>query len=771
MRWPSLIFLIFLTIDIGANPLIIKQQSIDYPLLDHMEFYIDKNNEISLTDLRDENFNQFVSLKENRGSFGFVSGTVWLRLRFEGEVLSSTFPHWFLALGTSKLREINLYQWQGDSLIREHHTGSQFKWHQREVKNRNWALRFTMVEGKSEIILRIRSFAPINLNLLIQPPPLLFARANTEDMILGFTFGFFVLMMIYNSAGYFITKERTFILFSALMFTAITLRLCLTGLGFIHLWPNHPGWTEFITRFSGGCSIALIGFFTRDYLRVWEWNPYLSKAILISSITVICFVLWPIFRVIPVIGSIVMFLSPLLACWASFLATFQQRNGAKTLLFGGFCLLSFIALSLLSRLGYVAPLSSALSWLDVGMFCMLTLASLGLANRIKEEKFMRIREAARADTKSEFLANMSHEIRTPINAIIGFSDLALQNDASKEDQQSYIKQISQSGEKLLGIINIVLDMSKLDAGKLETHASEFNLIELCNNATNQFFPQLQDKDLTLTLIQSPDLPTFIFGDSLRIYQILTNLIGNAIKFTQSGTVTISVNLSQASNLILEVRDTGIGISETQLEGLFEPFSQADSSTTRLFGGTGLGLSITKQLAELMHGKIEVSSVRHKGTSFTVSVPVKSIVHNIQSNILEKPRLKQSNHLGNCKVLLVEDNLVNQQLASKILTKAGMMCTIASDGLEAIQLIDQESFDVVLMDIQMPIMDGYEATRQIRGDLANDSLTIIGLTANVMGDDRAACISVGMNDFMTKPYKAETLIRTISRWYLDNGRPP
>ncbi|MFT7686096.1 MAG: signal transduction histidine kinase/CheY-like chemotaxis protein [Candidatus Azotimanducaceae bacterium] len=769
MRYILLFCLIILSFDIAAKPVRIEDQSIDYPLFNHMEYLIDENNEFDVSDIINASSTNFESLIKNRGNFGFIPGTLWLRLDLQSDIPFATFPHWFLALGTSIIQELDLYQWQEGLVAREHHTGSKFPFNQREVKHRNWVLRIDMSEGQSVIILRIQSLSPINLKPLIQPPSLFFARVNNENMALGFLFGLFVVMMIYNTAVFFITKERTFLLFSVLVFTAIIYRLCITGLGFANIWPNHPDWTIPITRISGGASIALIGLFARDYLQIWTWNKALSRALLLTSIGLIIFVMWPVFKVIPAISFVILLLPPILVSIGAFLAIKRKQTEATFLVIAWVSLLACQGLGLLNTLGYIPQLFEVLSWMDVGMISMVMLSSVGLANRINEEKVMRVKASSRADTKSEFLANMSHEIRTPMNAIIGFSDLTLQKDCTKQEQQNYLLQINQSGEKLLEIINIVLDMSKIEAGKLEINTREFNLIELCNNVTSQFKPQLQSKQMELRLILAPDLPTKIEGDSLRIYQILTNLLSNAIKFTTSGNVIITVHLSEISDLIVKIADTGIGMSSDQLEGLFEPFGQADASTTRLYGGTGLGLSISKQLAELMHGSIEVNSVLNEGSTFTVTLPIKSIAEDKVVNDLDTVPIAEVNQLVDCKVLLVEDNLVNQRLAHTIIKKAGMSCTIAFNGLEAIHILNQESFDIVLMDIQMPVMDGYETTRQIRNDRTNELLPIIGLSANVMDEDREACIKVGMNDFVGKPFKADALIGTIIRWHINNGR--
>lgn len=373
--------------------------------------------------------------------------------------------------------------------------------------------------------------------------------------------------------------------------------------------------------------------------------------------------------------------------------------------------------------------------------------------------------------KSEFLANMSHEIRTPMNAVIGFSELALdcQNEAEKH---TYLKQILDSSKSLLGILNDILDFSKIEARQLSIENKVFNLNQLLNNLQRMFELRAQEKGLLFTLNKDENLPEYLLGDPLRLRQILTNLLGNAFKFTERGAVKLDVvqlaRTDKRISLIFKLQDSGIGMSQSQLESLFKPFSQADNSITRRFGGTGLGLSISRNLAHLMGGEITVESAPNIGSqfSFQVDLPAANAAQ-IASEISQRDATNLLNNASNAsevlqhkKVLLVEDNHVNQLLATRLLQKLNIEVALAQNGQEAINSLESDTYDFVLMDIQMPIMDGLEATRRIRQNPLLTNLPIIAMSAGVTLDEQALCAKVGMSAFIGKPIDFNELKNTL-----------
>ncbi|CAK0764785.1 two-component system, sensor histidine kinase and response regulator [Gammaproteobacteria bacterium] len=392
--------------------------------------------------------------------------------------------------------------------------------------------------------------------------------------------------------------------------------------------------------------------------------------------------------------------------------------------------------------------------------------------RALNQDLMAARNQAQAanHAKGEFLANMSHEIRTPMNAILGLSEVLARSPLTT-DQQDCVDQVLASGRALLGILNDILDYSKIEAGQLDLEEASFSLERLLQDLGTLFSIQAKTKSLEIQRVVAPDVPAWLVGDSLRLRQILINLTGNAIKFTEKGEVMIQVSVekNQAGRVVLrfEVRDTGIGIAEDAQLRLFVPFNQADNSTTRRFGGTGLGLAISQRLVKLMGGEIGVESVVDQGSTFWFTVSL--AVGEAPADAFEGASTKASSScLAGLSILIVEDNPINQEVARRLLELEGAQVRVADHGLEALNLLQADpAFDLVLMDIQMPVMSGYEATQRIRSELGLRDLPILALTAGVMLSDRQEALNAGMNDFISKPFEVSQLISSVARHC---GRP-
>lgn len=780
VRWLLLLALLLQCLPMSAMaaaPVDVKSLPARMGLEPWITYTCDGQMPRTLSDVRDSDF---TPLQRPYISFGFRPDACWFRwtLHNTGE----DTRRFLFTVDYPVLDHVDLFQTANGTLT-HWALGDGLRFAARDIDSRNFVIPLTLAAGQTATYtLRVKSSGSMTVPLYLSDRDRFIGMHELNEWWLGVFYGISLGLLFYHGFLWLVLRERIYRFYVLHLGAALAYLATLQGLGY-RVWPDWIEWNN-RSNFLAGYFLFLTGaLFARDYLNTRGWKVGDRLLLGLAGINLAALLLQALIPVTVMYKSLAaMAIITMFSLLVTGLVRWKQglREARQFVIAWGLFMMMAIIFSL-KTYGIFAnlPVLQTVNFLQLGMILQQVLLSLGLADRLtslKQEKIQReqeiLRERAENEAKGDFLAKMSHEIRTPMNAVLGLTHL-LRDSRLDNAQREQVNMLSSAGQSLLELINDILDYSKISAGKLELEKTTFNLPALFSDCVSMFAVNASQKSLSLAYEPAPGLPVWVKGDPVRIRQIASNLLNNAIKFTEQGQIHVRLQSRQSTTpdrawILIEVEDTGIGLSDDELKPLFQAFQQADVSTTRKYGGSGLGLAISRQLVEMMEGEIGVRSLPGKGSTFWFRIPLEIATAPVQTEQRTPPPSRDK--LAGRQLLVVEDNPVNQFVITGLLRKLGITPLLSQDGQGSLDMLQQHpEIELVLMDCEMPGMDGYEATRLLRLREAAEGrprLPVIALTAHAMASHRERCLAAGMDDHLAKPVVLDELARVLLRYLAD-----
>ena len=787
----------------ALEPVILTDSPEEYPLGLHMEILEDKEKKWRIEDVTSPGFSKkFIKSNRENPNFGFTNSVYWARFKLKN---ISGMNEWLLEIGYPQLDRIELYIEQLSRLDKTYDrfvvkkAGDFYPFKEREVKHQNFVFHLPVVFNKEQIFyIRIETGSSMQIPLTLWSSEAFAENDHDERIAFGVYYGIILAMALYNLFLFFSLRDRNYLYYVLYIISYGFTQLSLNGIAYEYLWPDLPLWSNKSLAFLVGFLLLWLSKFSSNFLITRIHAPKTDKlfSMLVGlSLLVMLFSFTGAYQMAARVGVGLLLAFVLLAMTAGIITWLKGYRPARYFVIAWFIFLFGSFLYLLRAFG-AAPNNFITTYsMQIGSTLEVVLLSLALADRInvmrrekEEAQALAIDNLHKADKlKDEFLANTSHELKTPLNGIIGIAEALIDGSAGKvtSAQSSRLTMILTSGKRLLNLVNDILDFSKLRHHDIALRKEPVDMRQITELVMILCRPMLAGKPLKLENEIGENLP-LATGDENRLQQIMHNLIGNAIKFTESGTVRVTAKelyseqregVRENNYLEITVSDTGIGISKDKFDTIFKSFEQADAGISRLYGGTGLGLSITKQLIELHGGTIRVESELGKSSDFIFTLPV----YGDREERIQEPPLRQIaltreaadaeispvetarqiiSTDGSTKILAVDDDPINLQVLVDQLFLQGYTVKQVTGGAEALDAVTKEQYDLVLLDIMMPMMSGYEVCKKLREKYSSNELPVIMLTAKDRVPDLIEGFDAGANDYLAKPISKGELLSRI-----------
>jgi len=808
-RYLNLIFQVFCGLLLLSSNASAEEQVLEASQLDNMPALLsqyfsvleDPDKTLTLADINNPVIAAGFKTEPGSGEglgFGYTHSAYWLRLKLNN---SSNQPvERLLEVNYARLSNVQFHYPDASGNYQMVQTGIDFPLTTRPYKNRNFVFTITLPAYANQVYyLRLQSTAAINVPAKLWSPQEFHAYERDDYVIQATYFGIAIAMILFNLLLFFALRDNMYLLYVGFVSSMSLSMASQNGLAKEYLWPDTSLWSSISTSVFYSTAFITLLVFMQRMVNTKEIVPKIHHLInlFIAGHLVFIFGYFESLQTFVKPSALFFLLTALLIVATGLLCALKRQRSAYFFLAAFSMLVIGIIATILTNTGIMPINIFTINSLQIGSAFEMLLLSLALADRFNmirrdkensqaealkiqhelvetlqasERELAQSRDMAESANraKSAFLANMSHEIRTPMNGIIGMANI-MQHGTLTPKQKEQLSKINTAAEHLLGVINDILDISKIEAGKLVVEEVPVNVNNLLANVSSILSERAKAKNIILQ-VQSAPFPPNLYGDPMRLQQALLNYAINAIKFTENGSITLRVfaqdESAESVMARFEVQDTGIGISPETLPQLFSAFEQADNSTTRKYGGTGLGLAITRHLSGLMGGEAGVESALQAGSTFwftakLIKKPGKDNLPQAADKVDDETSIRERYH--GSSILVVDDEPLNREVAKEQLEHAGIIVDTAEDGAEAIMMARQKIYAAIFMDMQMPNVDGLDATRQIREIPGYVNIPIIAITGNAFSEDRERCFKAGMNDFLTKPIYSEVLYSTLLLW--------